>query len=83
MVLSVSLEFCRHFNKDVVERPSDDMEVPRINQLLPEKVLDKKKQDIYQRPYAAKARTLLHAHLYRMHEELGANTLLLGETASR
>jgi translocation protein SEC63 len=48
----------------------------QVNQALPEKVLDKKKIDQFSRPYAAKARTLLHAHLYRMHEILGRDTLL-------
>ena len=51
----------------------------QLLKLLPEKVLDKKKQNtIYQAPFSVKARALLYAHLYRLHQQLNPNTLLFG-----
>jgi hypothetical protein len=32
MVLTVSFEFSRRFNTDIIERPSDDREVPMVRE---------------------------------------------------
>ncbi|XP_052280964.1 translocation protein SEC63 homolog [Dreissena polymorpha] len=64
MVLGASFEFDRNNNSEIVERPSDNEEVPMLMKQLPN--LDEKNKE---RPlcfgYSVKARALLHAHFAR------------------
>ncbi|KAK2171190.1 hypothetical protein NP493_1094g02025 [Ridgeia piscesae] len=72
MVLAASFEFNRQYNQEVVERPSDNEQIPRLMKNLP--YLNEKNKE---RPlcylYSIKARCLIHAHLSRL--ELPQNTL--------
>uniref|UniRef100_A0A1W7R9M8 Translocation protein SEC63 n=1 Tax=Hadrurus spadix TaxID=141984 RepID=A0A1W7R9M8_9SCOR len=72
MVLAASMEFERSHNSEIIERPSDNFEVPQLIKELP--FLGEKNRE---RPlcygYSIKARALLHAHLGRM--KLPPNTL--------
>jgi translocation protein SEC63 len=72
MILSASLEFAKTHNPEVIERPTDNQEMPRLMRdltLLGEKNTEK--------PlcfsYSIKTRAILHAHLSRM--KLPPNTL--------
>ncbi|CAG2110446.1 unnamed protein product, partial [Medioppia subpectinata] len=65
MVLASSLEFERNHNSEVVERPSDNEEVPHLMKLLPN-LGEKNKERPLCFTYSIKARALLHAHLSRM-----------------
>lgn len=66
MVLGASFEFDKNNNAEIVERPSDNEEVPMLMKQLPN--LDEKNKE---RPlcfgYSVKARALLHAHFARLH----------------
>lgn len=72
MILAASLEFAKSHNPEVVERPTDNQEVPRLIRDLP--LLGEKNKE---RPlcfsYSIKTRAILHAHLGRM--KLPQNTL--------
>lgn len=72
MILSASLEFAKSHNPEVIERPTDNQEVPRLMRDLT--LLGEKNTE---RPlcfsYSLKARALLHAHLGRL--KLPQNTL--------
>ena len=72
MILGASAEFHRRNNQDIVERPTDNTEVPQLMKSLPQ--LNEKNKE---RPlcfiYSIKARSLLHAHLSRL--ELPRTTL--------
>ncbi|KAK9503190.1 hypothetical protein O3M35_011812 [Rhynocoris fuscipes] len=72
MVLAASLEFEKRCNSEIVERPTDNTEVPQVIRQLPN--LGEKNRE---RPlcylYSIKARALLHAHLSRI--PLNPNTL--------
>ncbi|KAL5010504.1 hypothetical protein ScPMuIL_012809 [Solemya velum] len=74
MVLAASFEFDKSHNSEIMERPSDNEEVPQLMKQLPN--LDEKNKE---RPlcyaYSVKARALLHAHTQRL--QLPANTLEL------
>lgn len=74
MILASSLEFAKSHNPEVVERPTDNQEVPRLIRDLP--LLGEKNKE---RPlcfsYSIKTRAILHAHLGRM--KLPQNTLEL------
>ena len=65
MILGASAEFHRRNNQDILERPSDNLEVPQLMKRLPQ--LNEKNKE---RPlcfiYSIKARSLLHAHLTRL-----------------
>jgi translocation protein SEC63 len=65
MVLASSLEFERNHNSEVIERPSDNEEVPHLMKLLPN-LGEKNKERPLCFTYSIKARALLHAHLSRM-----------------
>lgn len=72
MILGASLEFEKKHNNEIVERPSDNIEVPQLIKQLP--YLGEKNQEkplCY--PYSIKARALLHAHLSRI--QLNPQTL--------
>uniref|UniRef100_A0A1I7T6X9 J domain-containing protein n=1 Tax=Caenorhabditis tropicalis TaxID=1561998 RepID=A0A1I7T6X9_9PELO len=64
-VLSGSFEFSKQYNKEIIERESDEYEVPRLMKGLAG-VNDKGKEQPLSQPYALKARTLLHAYLSRL-----------------
>lgn len=67
MVLSASLEFDKSSNKEVVLRPSDDIEVPNLIKQLPMDFKEKIKQrPPFCYPYCVKARALIYAHLSRL-----------------
>ncbi|TKR92659.1 hypothetical protein L596_007271 [Steinernema carpocapsae] len=65
MVLGGSFEFWKHYNKEIVERETDDVEVPRAMREL-KNLSENKKEPPLSHPYSLKARTLLHAHLSRL-----------------
>ncbi|XP_023294618.2 translocation protein SEC63 homolog [Lucilia cuprina] len=72
MVLAASLEFDKRHNSQVVERQSDNEEVPALIRQLPN-LNEKCKEHPLCRMYSIKARAILHAHLSRM--PLNAETL--------
>jgi len=72
MVLAASLEFEKGHNSEVVERDSDNIEVPQLIKQLPN-LNEKNKERPLCYLYSIKARALLHAHLSRMY--LPPNTL--------
>ncbi|GFG30385.1 hypothetical protein Cfor_05840 [Coptotermes formosanus] len=65
MILAASLEFEKRHNGEIVERPTDNEEVPHLIKQIPN--LSEKNRE---RPlcfmYSIKARALLHAHLHRI-----------------
>uniref|UniRef100_A0A1I8A4C1 J domain-containing protein n=1 Tax=Steinernema glaseri TaxID=37863 RepID=A0A1I8A4C1_9BILA len=65
MVLGGSFEFWKYYNKEIVERETDDVEVPRVMREL-KNLGEGKKEPPLSNPYSLKARTLLHAHLSRL-----------------
>lgn len=72
MILAASLEFDKRHNAQVVERQSDNEEVPMLIKQLPN-LNEKCKEHPLCRMYSIKARAILHAHLSRM--SLNPNTL--------
>ncbi|XP_063405135.1 translocation protein SEC63 homolog [Mytilus trossulus] len=72
MVLAGSFEFDKFHNQEIVERPSDNEEVPWLIKMLPN-LEEKHKEKPLCYPYSVKARALLHAHFNRL--ELSQNTL--------
>ncbi|XP_041976293.1 translocation protein SEC63 homolog [Aricia agestis] len=65
MILAASCEFDRRHNSEVIERITDNDEVPMLLRDLPN-LGEKNKEQPLCRPYSIKARALLHAHLSRM-----------------
>ncbi|KAH8398801.1 hypothetical protein KR222_007286 [Zaprionus bogoriensis] len=65
MVLAASLEFDKRHNSQVVERQSDNDEVPALIRQLPN-LNEKCKEHPLCRMYSIKARAILHAHLTRI-----------------
>ncbi|KAL0266447.1 UNVERIFIED_CONTAM: hypothetical protein PYX00_008980 [Menopon gallinae] len=65
MILGASFEFDKKYNNEIIERPSDDIEVPQLIRQIPY-LGEKNKERPLCFPYSIKARTLLHAHLSRM-----------------
>merc|ERR1711988_68148 len=72
MVLAASLEFERGHNSEVVERATDNAEIPQLMKCLPNLGINNKEKPLCF-GYSVKARTLLHAHLTRI--ALPPNTL--------
>ncbi|XP_027216426.1 translocation protein SEC63 homolog isoform X4 [Penaeus vannamei] len=72
MVLAASLEFEKGHNPEIVERPTDNIELPQLIKQLPN-LGEKNKERPLCFPYSMKARSLLHAHLSRI--RLPDNTL--------
>lgn len=64
-VFSGSFEFFRQYNKEIVERESDDVELPRLMKQLPALGENNKERPL-SLPYALKARILVHCHLSRI-----------------
>jgi len=65
MVLAGSFEFCKKLNTEIVERESDDKEIPIVMREL-KNLGEKRKEQILSLPWSIKARTLLHAYLTRI-----------------
>ena len=66
MVLAGSFEFWKRFNSEIVERESDDIEVPRLMKEL-RNLHENKKEPPFNHPWSIKARSLLHAYLSRVY----------------
>nr|VZI35749.1 unnamed protein product [Spirometra erinaceieuropaei] len=73
-LLSCAYEFNSQFNKDIVCRPSDNVELHPLIQQIPAFTIFKKA--IVGAPYAIKARALIYAHMLRL--DLPPKTLFLG-----
>ncbi|CAF0726255.1 unnamed protein product [Didymodactylos carnosus] len=65
MILGSSMEFEKTRNPAIVERPSDNVELPKLMKDLQD-VQEKTKERPFQFPYSLKARALLHSHLQRI-----------------
>ncbi|XP_018330466.1 translocation protein SEC63 homolog [Agrilus planipennis] len=65
MILSASLEFDRKHNSEIIERQSDNEEVPQLIKKLPN-LSEKNKERPLCFGYSIKARAIIHAHLSRM-----------------
>ncbi|XP_037038459.1 translocation protein SEC63 homolog [Bradysia coprophila] len=65
MILAASLEFDKRHNSQVLERPSDNLEVPALINKLPN-LNEKCKEVPLSRMYSVKTRAILHAHLGRI-----------------
>lgn len=72
MILASSLEFAKSHNSEVIERPTDNQEVPRLIRDLPMLGENNKERPLCF-SYSIKTRAILHAHLSRM--KLPATTL--------
>ncbi|KAL3112678.1 hypothetical protein niasHT_013714 [Heterodera trifolii] len=64
MVLAGSFEFWKKYNTEVVERETDNMEVPRVMREL-RNLHENKKEYPFCNYWSIKARTLIHAYLTR------------------
>lgn len=76
MVLAGSFEFWKKYNTEVVERETDNMEVPRVMREL-RNLHENKKEYPFCNYWSIKARTLIHAYLTR--EPLHSPRLETGE----
>ncbi|XP_066991282.1 translocation protein SEC63 homolog [Anabrus simplex] len=65
MILAASLEFEKKHNNEIVERPTDNEEVPHLFKQIPN-LNEKNRERPLCYPYSIKARALLHAHLSRI-----------------
>lgn len=65
MVLAASLEFERGHNHEIVERPTDNAEIPQLMKGLPNLGINNKEKPLCF-GYSVKARALLFAHLSRI-----------------
>ncbi|XP_049541719.1 translocation protein SEC63 homolog [Anopheles darlingi] len=65
MILAASFEFDKRHNNQVIERQSDNEEVPSLIRQLPN-LNEKCKELPFSRGYSLKARAILHAHLSRI-----------------
>ncbi|CAM4882334.1 unnamed protein product [Rotaria socialis] len=65
LILSASAEFDRRLNPMIVDRPSDNIELPELFRELTN-VQENIKEIPFQQLYSIKARTLIYAHLHRL-----------------
>merc|ERR1719348_1344138 len=65
MVLAASLEFERGHNHEIMERPTDNAEIPQLMKSLPNLGINNKEKPLCF-GYSVKARALLFAHLSRI-----------------
>ncbi|CAG9560248.1 unnamed protein product [Danaus chrysippus] len=65
MILAASCEFDKRHNSEIIERITDNEEVPSLLRDL-KNLGEKNKEQPLCRPYSIKARALLHAHLSRI-----------------
>ncbi|XP_050539274.1 translocation protein SEC63 homolog [Daktulosphaira vitifoliae] len=73
MILSASLEFEKKYNSEIVERSSDEYEMPQLIKQLYNFIEKAQKEPPLSYNYSIKARALVHAHLSRL--PLKADTL--------
>uniref|UniRef100_A0A915ACS8 J domain-containing protein n=1 Tax=Parascaris univalens TaxID=6257 RepID=A0A915ACS8_PARUN len=64
MVLGGSFEFWKQYNKEIIERESDDIELPPLIKEF-RNLSENKKERPLCLPYSLKARLFIHAHLNR------------------
>ena len=64
MVLAASMEFERGHNPEVVERPTDNLEIPQLMKAIPMLGINNKEKPLCY-GYSVKARSLIFAHLSR------------------
>uniref|UniRef100_A0A0N5A8A2 J domain-containing protein n=1 Tax=Syphacia muris TaxID=451379 RepID=A0A0N5A8A2_9BILA len=64
MVVGASFEFWKRCNKEIVERESDNIEIPPLIKEF-KNLSENKKERPFCMPYAIKARLFIHAHLSR------------------
>lgn len=64
-VIAASLEFERNHNSEIIERPSDQYEVPNLVKEIPNLGESNKERPLCY-PYSIKARALIFAHLSRL-----------------
>lgn len=79
MVLAGSFEFWTKFNAEIVQRETDDVEVPRVMKEL-RNLGEKKREPPFCHPWSVKARTMIHAYLSRI--ELNSPRLDSGKFAT-
>lgn len=65
MILGASFEFDRRYNNEIIERPSDEIEVPQLIRQIPNLGEKNRERPLYHK-YSIKARALIYAHLSRM-----------------
>ncbi|KAK9888878.1 hypothetical protein WA026_001099 [Henosepilachna vigintioctopunctata] len=65
MILAASFEFCKKNNSEIIERHTDNEEIPQLFKKLPH-LQEKNKEQPMCRMYSIKARTIIHAHLMRI-----------------
>lgn len=65
MVLGSSFEYEKSNNPEIIERPSDNVEMPALMRDLTD-LQEKIREFPFCHPYSVKARSLIHAHLLRM-----------------
>ena len=65
MIIASSFEFNKSYNSEIIERPSDNEEMPLLMKQIPNLGLNKKERPLCY-TYSLKARTLLYAHLLRI-----------------
>ena len=65
MILAASYEFWKKYNTEIVERETDDKEIPRVMREL-RNLGENKKEPPLCYPWSIKARTLIHAYLTRV-----------------
>lgn len=65
MILAASLEFAKSHNAEIIERPTDNQEVPHLIRELP-KLGEKNKERPLCFSYSIKSRAIIHAHISRM-----------------
>merc|ERR1719436_1257361 len=65
MVLAASLEFERGHNSEIMERPTDNAEIPQLMKSLPNLGINNKEKPLCF-GYSVKARALLFAHMSRV-----------------
>lgn len=73
MILGSSLEYEKSNNPEIVERPTDNVEMPALMRELPD-LQEKIREAPYSYIFSIKARAMIHSHLLRM--DLPADTLL-------
>lgn len=77
MILAASLEFYKYHNSEIIERPTDNIEVPMLMKEFTN-FGEKNKEVPLCYAYSIKARALIFAHLSRL--ELNPNTLGIDKT---
>lgn len=65
MMLGGSFEFSKFYNKEIIDRESDNVEIPQLMKDLPN-LNEKNKKKPFNCAYSLKARALIHAHLGRV-----------------